>query len=77
MQCLSLFRPDNLCVIIVGTVNHEEVFESLKEFEEKIASKGSLSPLTRPWTSPVPPLEKSVDKIVEYGADEEDHGMVS
>jgi len=73
----AFYRPDNLCVIIVGTVNHEEVFESLKEFEEKIASKGSLSPLTRPWTSPVPPLEKSVDKIVEYGADEEDHGMVT
>ena len=70
------FRPDNLCLIIVGEVNHEEIFESLKDFDEKISSKGGLPPMTRPWTSKVPPLGESVHKIVEYGADDEDHGMV-
>lgn len=73
----AFYRPDNLCVIIVGQVNHEEIFDSLKDFDEKIASKGALTPMTRPWSSKVPPFEKSVDRVVEYGADDEDHGMVT
>ena len=72
----TLHRPDNLCVVIVGTVDHEQVLQSMKDFDEKIVSKGSLPPLKRPWTSPVPALLKSVDKVVEYGADDADHGMV-
>ena len=64
-------------MIIVGQVNHDEIFESLKDFDEKMASKGPLPPMTRPWTSKVAPFEKSLDKLVEYGADDEDSGMVS
>ena len=69
-------RPDNLCVIIAGSVDHLKILESLKEFDDKIASRGKLPASPRPWSSPVPPLQQSVDKIVEFGADDEDHGMV-
>ena len=60
----------------MGQVDHEEIFESLKDFDEKISAKGPLSPMTRPWTAKVAPLEESVNKLVEYGADDEDSGMV-
>jgi len=73
----DFYRPDNLCVIIVGQVDHEEIFESLKDFDEKISAKGPLPPMTRPWTSKVAPLEESVNKLVEYGADDEDSGMLT
>lgn len=38
--------------------------------------QGERGPYTRPWQSPVPPLETSVDELVQYPSDSEDTGMV-
>lgn len=73
----EFYRPENLCLIITGQVSADEVFQALKPVEEKIVSKGSPPPFTRPWQSEVPPLEKSVLVNLPYAADEETHGMVT
>ncbi|XP_033118146.1 uncharacterized protein C05D11.1-like [Anneissia japonica] len=72
----DFYRADNLCLIITGQVEQEQVFEKLKEFEDKIIGKGELPPLTRPWQSPVPPLLESVVQTIPYPSDDETNGMV-
>ena len=37
----EFYRPENLCLIITGQVEPEQVFAALKPFEEKILSKVS------------------------------------
>ncbi len=37
----DFYRIDNLCVIINGRVDAEEVFKALKSFEERVVSKVS------------------------------------
>lgn len=74
----DFYRADNLCLIITGNVKPEEVFEAIKPFEEKIKSKKSLPPLTRPWMSEVPPLtEKLVEKRVLFPTEDESVGTVT
>ncbi|XP_046403336.1 uncharacterized protein C05D11.1-like [Ischnura elegans] len=70
------YRPENLTVIITGQVKPNEVFRALAPVEETILSKGERGLYKRPWQSPVPPLEKSVDLLVEFPNDDEDNGMV-
>ncbi|XP_050697306.1 uncharacterized protein C05D11.1-like isoform X1 [Eriocheir sinensis] len=72
----EFYRPENLHVIITGMVGAEQVFEALEPIEQKIMSKGDRGPFTRPWQSPVPPLQASVDELVLYPSDTEDTGMV-
>ncbi|XP_071830473.1 uncharacterized protein C05D11.1-like [Apostichopus japonicus] len=72
----SFYRPDNLCLVITGQVSAEEVFKALDPFEDKIVSKGSLPPHTRPWMSAVPPLEAPIDQVVPYPSDDESNGLV-
>lgn len=43
--------------------------------EEKILSQLSKGVFVRPWQTPVPPFEESVNKKVDYPADEEDCGL--
>ena len=35
----TFYRPENLCVIITGQINPDDVFKALQPMEEKIASK--------------------------------------
>lgn len=61
--------------IIAGQINIEEIISALAPLEEKIKSKSVKVPFVRPWQTPVPPFEKSINKKVEYPADEEDCGI--
>ncbi|CAH1183590.1 unnamed protein product [Phaedon cochleariae] len=72
----DLYRPENLKVIITGQVKPEDVFEALKNLEEKLISRGNQEPFQRPWQNPVPPLtEGSKDLVIKYPADEETNGL--
>ncbi|KXJ72958.1 hypothetical protein RP20_CCG016849 [Aedes albopictus] len=73
----GFYRPDNLHVIITGQIEPEDIFKALEPVEEKILSKGSLSAFTRPWQTPVAPLDESKDLKILYPADEEDCGLVN
>ncbi|CAL1295066.1 unnamed protein product [Larinioides sclopetarius] len=72
----EFYRPENLCIIIVGQINAEKVFEALEPVEERIANDSERTPFVRPWQSPVPPLPESVTLEINYPSDEDEHGLV-
>jgi len=73
----EFYRPENLCLIITGQIDPQKVFAAIDDFLQKIKLKeGSGRPYTRPWQSPVPPLEASKDLEVPYPTDEEDNGLI-
>eukprot|EP00795_Rhopilema_esculentum_P010840 gene10840-19657_t len=39
-------------------------------------SVGARGDFTRPWMTPVPPLEESVEKVVEFPTEDESNGMI-
>lgn len=43
----QFYRSDNLCLIVSGKIDENELFAKLQPFEERIISKGSLLPMTR------------------------------
>lgn len=55
----------------------EEVSRSLEPFEARVLTKLPTTPFTKPWQTPVKPLEKSENIKILYPADEEDTGLVS
>ncbi|KAK7094598.1 uncharacterized protein C05D11.1-like [Littorina saxatilis] len=71
------YRPENLCLIITGNIQPEDVFKALRPVEDKIKQKGLWGDFARPWQSSVPPLPQSVEQVVKYPADDEEHGMVT
>ncbi|KAJ6646667.1 hypothetical protein Bhyg_01880 [Pseudolycoriella hygida] len=71
----QFYRPENVTCIIAGQIGIEEVSRALAPLEEKILSKPPKEAFVRPWQTPVPPFEESINKKVEYPADEEDCGI--
>ncbi|KAK7070200.1 hypothetical protein SK128_011894, partial [Halocaridina rubra] len=72
----EFYRPENINIIVTGQVEPEQVFAALESVEQKILSKGERSPYSRPWESPVPPLEMDIDELVVYPSDVEDTALV-
>ncbi|RWS10415.1 uncharacterized protein B4U79_04417 [Dinothrombium tinctorium] len=76
----DFYRPENLCIVIVGTINKDNVFACLKQFETKIIKKNKKradkKPFTRPWQSPVPPFEQTCKQVVRYPSDDDENGSV-
>ncbi|KAI7848898.1 Metalloenzyme, LuxS/M16 peptidase-like protein [Circinella umbellata] len=72
------YRPDNLCLIITGTVDHEKVLKSLEPVEENIISKGPLPPLQRPWieSGNFPSLKENIVETVLFPDEDESMGTV-
>lgn len=63
----SYCRPDNLSVVIAGMVDTDALFATMQGVEGSILSHPCLPPLTRPWSSPVPPFTQSVDDGIVFG----------
>ncbi len=78
----EMYQPKNLCVLVIGEVDHEHLLSTLDTFEESILSD-VLDPATtkfkRPWTdSPQPPsLPKSIVTTVEFPEEDESVGEIS
>lgn len=72
------YRPDNLCVIVAGQVDHALLLESLKIVEDKIRSKGSLPALARPWVTSKQPqrLTQVIQKSIKFPSEDEETGVV-
>ncbi|ROT43702.1 cytoplasm protein [Sodiomyces alkalinus F11] len=76
----EMYQPRNLCVVIVGEADHENLLEILDEFEESI--KDDLPPLDapfkRPWIDSVqpPPLNETKVTTVEFPEADESVGEV-
>ncbi|KAI1310239.1 hypothetical protein EDD11_003855 [Mortierella claussenii] len=73
------YRPDNLCLIISGRIEHKKLLDALAPVEERIISKGPLLAMKRPWVdSPQAPLMSETTKvIVTFPSEDEDMGEVA
>uniref|UniRef100_A0A6G1SHK4 Uncharacterized protein C05D11.1 n=1 Tax=Aceria tosichella TaxID=561515 RepID=A0A6G1SHK4_9ACAR len=73
----EFYHAKNLCVVVTGPVEADEIFASIKPIEDKIVEKGiHKMNFERPWQSPVEPLNKSVSQKIQYSSDTDDDGLV-
>ncbi|CAG8584128.1 538_t:CDS:10 [Diversispora eburnea] len=72
------YKPDNLCLIVTGKLEMNELLKKLESLDERIALKGIPPSHKRPFvdSTPIPPLEKSIQKVVEFPDDDESIGQV-
>ncbi|PWY86141.1 hypothetical protein BO70DRAFT_351755 [Aspergillus heteromorphus CBS 117.55] len=76
----EMYQPKNLCLIITGEVDHENMLETLDKFEDTILDviPSPDSPFKRPWvdSKQAPPLEKSIVQTVEFPEEDESFGEI-
>jgi len=77
------YRPENLCVIVIGSVNTEELLSTLQITENKIISKRlehnwQQRPFERPWKDPIPPMPPLENQVISitFPADDESSGSL-
>jgi Zn-dependent M16 (insulinase) family peptidase len=75
-----MYQPKNLCLILAGQIDHENLLEILDDFESTILDDIPRpdSPFTRPWidSKQAPPIEKSTIERVEFPEEDESFGQV-
>ncbi|KAA8906288.1 Metalloenzyme, LuxS/M16 peptidase-like protein [Sphaerosporella brunnea] len=76
----EMYQPKNLCVVIIGEVDHDDLLKVLDKFEDGIIKDvPELDfPWRRPWvdSKPVPLLKKSEVAVVEFPEKDESMGEV-
>lgn len=71
----AFYRPENLCIIVTGSIKPVDVLKAIEPMELKVLKKGPRRAFTRPWQNPVPPLTEGLDMVVQYPCDDNDHGL--
>ncbi|KAL9129924.1 MAG: hypothetical protein Q9217_001772 [Psora testacea] len=76
----EMYQPKNLCLILVGPVDHANLLGIVNEFESTILSDIPKpgEPFKRPWvgSKQTPPLQKSVIETVEFPEEDESTGEI-
>ncbi|KAI9845133.1 MAG: hypothetical protein M1838_001861 [Thelocarpon superellum] len=76
----AMYQPKNLCLIIIGRIDHQHLLATLDKFEGTILDDipSPNDPWKRPWIdSPQPPaLATSVVETVEFPEEDESSGEV-
>ena len=76
----EMYQPKNLCLVLTGEVNHEELLHILNDFEDTIIDDVPAvdAPFQRPWTGskPTPPLAKTIVETVQFPEEDESMGEV-
>jgi Zn-dependent M16 (insulinase) family peptidase len=76
----EMYQPKNLCLVLVGEVDHDNLLEILDEFEDGILGEIPRpdAPFTRPWvdSAQVQPLKKSIIETVEFPEEDESQGDI-
>jgi Zn-dependent M16 (insulinase) family peptidase len=70
------YRPDNVCIIVTGQIKIEQVIDSILPMEEKILKKNIDYKKEKPWSTPIPKLEASVEKEILFPSDEDEGGGI-
>lgn len=74
------YQPKNLSVIIIGTIDHKQLLESLERFEETLHGKVPKysDNFDRPWVKQgkTAPLQASMTKYIEFPDDDESTGEI-
>ena len=75
----EMYQPKNLCIVIIGEVDHTDLLRILDEFEEGILEHFPKIPLKRPWVDshPVPLLKQTVVETIEFPEKDESMGEIS
>ena len=76
----QMYQPRNLCLIIIGEVDHESLFSALESFDAGISDRFPLSAdWKRPWTEngKAPPLQSSIVETVEFPEEDESLGEIA
>lgn len=76
----DMYQPKNLCLIITGEVDHQNMLYTLDKFEDTILDVTPRPdlPFRRPWVDSrqAPYLEKSTREIVEFPEEDESFGEI-
>lgn len=73
----AYYRPDNLCLIVTGSIDEDALFRTLSLFEtSRILPKGQLPQMMRPWSSALPDFTASVTQEVKFPTEDEETGSV-
>lgn len=77
----DVYQPKNLCVIIVGEVEHSHLLYVLENFENTILDSVPKleAPFPRPWinSKQISPLQRSIIEIVEFPDEDESSGQIT
>ncbi|KAI4102335.1 MAG: hypothetical protein LQ339_004690 [Xanthoria mediterranea] len=77
----DMYQPKNLCLVIVGDVDHTDLLQTLSKFETTILDDIPRpdAPFRRPWvgSDPAPPLTKSTLEFVEFPEEDESSGEIT
>ena len=75
------YQPRNLCLVIVGEVDHENMLIILDKFEDTVLDDipKPNSHFRRPWveSTPAPPLKASILEVVEFPEEDESTGQIT
>ncbi|KAL1393358.1 Metalloenzyme, LuxS/M16 peptidase-like protein [Phyllosticta capitalensis] len=76
----EMYQPKNLCLLITGEVDHENLLEILDKFEDGILDSFPAidAPFQRPWvdSEQTPPLSKTIVDTVEFPEEDESSGEI-
>ncbi|KAI9818133.1 MAG: hypothetical protein M1827_000758 [Pycnora praestabilis] len=76
----EMYQPKNLCLVIIGEVDHSDLLTILDKFEGDILDDIPKpdAPFKRPWieSKQTPPLEKSEIQTVEFPEEDESTGEI-
>ncbi|KAJ5666085.1 uncharacterized protein N7477_008533 [Penicillium maclennaniae] len=76
----EMYQPKNLCLVITGEVDQNNMLDILDKFEETIMDviPSPDAPFKRPWTDSkqVPALQKSIIERVEFPEEDESFGEI-
>ncbi|KAL8673723.1 MAG: hypothetical protein Q9168_001884 [Polycauliona sp. 1 TL-2023] len=77
----DMYQPKNLCLVIVGDVDHTDLLQILEKFETTILDDIPQpdAPFQRPWveSNPAPPLATSTLEFVEFPEEDESSGEIT
>lgn len=76
----EMYQPKNLCLVLIGEVDHDNMLNILDKFEASI--EGDVphidDPFERPWTKhgKTPALEKTIVDTIEFSEEDESMGEI-
>ena len=76
----NMYQPRNLCIVLVGAVDHANLLEVLDDFEDSILEfvPKPDAPFKRPWieSKQAPSLQESVLESVKFPEEDETMGEI-
>ncbi|KAK3699539.1 hypothetical protein LTR37_016408 [Vermiconidia calcicola] len=76
----EMYQPKNLCLVLTGEVNHDELLQVLDDFEDTILDDIPPldAPFKRPWTEskPTPSIAETIIERVKFPEEDETLGIL-